>query len=239
MEVEIFVPCFIDQLNPQIGMNMVKILEKLNCKVHYNANQTCCGQPAFNSGFREEAKAVGKKFLKDFDTEKYIVALSGSCAGYVRNYYGSLFDNTPLHNKSKRVQSKIYEFTEFLTDILKVESLGAKFPAKVTYHDGCGSLRECGIKSQPRKLLDYVDGLELVEMKECETCCGFGGTFSAKFEPISTGMAYTKVHSALDAGAEYIVSADQSCLMQISSYIHQQDLNIKTIHIADVLAEGW
>src|SRR5690606_12155960 len=146
------------------------------------------------------------------------------------------FDNSPLHNKSKRVQTKIYEFTEFLTDVLKAENIGATFKAKATYHDGCGSLRECKIKDSPRKLLNNVSGLEMVEMKECETCCGFGGTFSAKFEPISVGMAYTKVQSALETGAEYIISADQSCLMQLSSYITQHNINLKTIHIADVLA---
>src|SRR5688572_21191071 len=146
MKVQLFVPCFIDQLYPQTAFNMIKVLEKAGCDVGYNTNQTCCGQPAFNAGFLDESRAVASKFLKDFSTTDYIVAPSASCVGFVRNYYSKLFDNTAVHNEVKGLSKQIFEFTEFLTEILKLENLGAELNAKATYHDSCAALRECGIK---------------------------------------------------------------------------------------------
>lgn len=239
MNVQLFIPCFVDQLYPETGMNMVKVLEKMGCTVSYNKKQTCCGQPAFNAGYWDEAKAVGEKFLNDFEGVDYIVAPSGSCTGYVRNYYEKMFENGPQHNRVNGVRKRMYEFTEFLTEVLNVEHIGATLKGKATYHDACGSLRECGIKQGPRKLLANVKGLELVEMKECETCCGFGGTFAVKYEPISIGMAQTKVSSALETGAEFMISTDVSCMMHIQGYIDKNNFPIKTMHIADVLASGW
>lgn len=238
-QVQLFIPCFVDQLYPETGMNMVKVLEKFGCKVTYNPKQTCCGQPGFNAGYQEEAKAVGQKFLHDFDGEGYIVSPSGSCTGYVRNYYDKMFENSSEHLLSNQVKGKMFEFTEFLTQVLKVENIGATLNGKATYHDACGSLRECGIKAGPRQLLRHVNGLELVEMKECETCCGFGGTFAVKFEPISVGMAQTKVKSALETGAKYMITTDVSCMMHIQGYIDKNNLPMQTMHIADVLASGW
>jgi len=239
MNVQLFIPCFVDQLYPETGMNMVKVLEKLGCKVAYNSKQTCCGQPAFNAGYRDDAKAVARKFLHDFSEPGYIVGPSGSCTGYVRNFYDKMFANSSEHNLCNQLRENMYEFTEFLTKILKVDDIGATLNGKATYHDACGSLRECGIKEGPRQLLKKVKGLELVEMKECETCCGFGGTFAVKFEPISIGMAQVKVKSALDTGAEYIITTDVSCMMHMQGYIDHNKLPIKTMHIADVLAGGW
>lgn len=239
MKVQLFIPCFIDQLFPQTAFNMVKVLEKACCEVHYNTNQTCCGQPAFNAGFRDDAREVAAKFLKDFDSVDYIVAPSASCVGFVRNYYPVLFENSTSHNQVKDIGKKIYEFTEFLTDVLKIGHFGATLPVKATYHDSCAALRECKIKEGPRKLLGYVNGLELVEMNDNETCCGFGGTFSVKFEGISIGMAEQKIQNALATGAEYIISTDLSCLMQMEGLIRQKGLPLKTMHIADVLATGW
>lgn len=234
--VQLFIPCFVDQLYPETGLNMVRVLERLGCEVHYNAKQTCCGQPAFNAGYWDDARAVAHKFLNDFDQDLYIVAPSGSCTGYVRNYFDKLFEGSPDQARSQTVRAYLYEFTEFLVDVLKVEDVGASFEGKVTYHDACGALRECGIKSQPRKLLEHVKGLELVEMAESETCCGFGGTFAVKFEPISIGMAQTKVQSALATGAQYMISTDVSCMMHVQGYIEKHKLPIKSLHIADVLA---
>ena len=239
MRVQLFIPCFIDQLYPQTAFNMVKVLEKASCEVAYNANQTCCGQPAFNAGFLDEARSVATKFLADFDTVDYIVAPSASCVGFVRNYYPKLFENTVSHNKVKGLGKRVYEFTEFLTDVLKIENYGAILNAKATYHNSCAALRECKIKEGPRKLLSHVKGLEIIEMADNETCCGFGGTFSVKFEPISIGMADQKVHNALATGAEYIISTDLSCLMQLDGYIKTKGFPLKTMHIADVLANGW
>ena len=239
MKVQLFIPCFIDQLYPQTAFNMVKVLEKACCEVEYNTNQTCCGQPAFNAGFQDEARAVATKFIKDFDTVDYIVAPSASCVGFVRNYYPQLFENGTLHNQVKNLGKRIYEFTEFLTDVLKIDNYGASLYAKATYHDSCAALRECKIKDGPRKLLSHVKGLELVEMADNETCCGFGGTFSVKFEAISIGMADQKITNALATGAQYIISTDLSCLMQLNGYITAKNIPLKTMHIADVLAHGW
>jgi len=238
-QVQLFIPCFVDQLYPETGMNMVKVLEKLGCNVTYNPKQTCCGQPAFNSGYWEDAKPVAQKFLKDFNGEGYIVGPSGSCTGYVRNYYDKMLQDSAEHLQVDAIKGKMFEFTEFLTEVLKVDDLGAAFNGKATYHDACGALRECGIKQGPRKLLQNVKGLELVEMKECETCCGFGGTFAVKFDPISIGMAQTKVQSAIETGAKYMISTDVSCMMHVQGYIDKHNLPMQTLHIADVLASGW
>jgi len=218
---------------------MVKVLEKLGCEVTYNTKQTCCGQPAFNAGYRDEAKSVAGKFLRDFSSNSYVVSPSGSCTGYVRNYYDKMFANSSDHNKCSQLCANMYEFTEFLTKVLKVDNVGAVLKGKATYHDACGALRECGIKDAPRQLLKNVKGLELVEMKESETCCGFGGTFAVKFEAISLGMAQVKVKSALETGAQYMITTDVSCMMHIQGYINENNLPIQTMHIADVLASGW
>jgi L-lactate dehydrogenase complex protein LldE len=240
--VDIFIPCFVDQLAPQTGMNMVKILQKLGCDVRFNPNQTCCGQPAYNAGFVKQACEVANKFLNDFSDEShYVVAPSASCIGMIRNSYTELFKNKPeFQQKLFSIQQRSFELSEFIVDILEVEKIeGAKFPYKVTYHDACSALRECGIADAPRKLLQNVAGLELIEMNACDTCCGFGGTFSVKYQGISTAMAEQKVQNAIDAQATFISSTDYSCLMHIDAFIKKQMYLLKTIHIADILAEGW
>lgn len=239
MTVELFIPCFIDQLYPETAQNTVKILEKAGCKVKYNAEQTCCGQPAFNAGFWDEAKAVGYKFLEDFSDNVVIVSPSASCTGMVKNYYNDLFTNTAVHNKCRAIQSHIIELSDFLVNVLKKDYFGAELEGKAVYHDSCAGLRECKIKAEPRALLEKVHGLELVEMADTETCCGFGGTFAVKFEGISSAMAQQKVNNALAVGANYIISTDASCLMHLQAYISKENLPIKTMHLADVLAHGW
>ncbi|MBK8520187.1 MAG: (Fe-S)-binding protein [Ferruginibacter sp.] len=239
MKVQLFIPCFVDQLYPQTAFNMVKVLEKACCEVSYNTNQTCCGQPAFNAGFWDEARDVCSKFIKDFEGADYIVAPSASCVGFVRNYYSKLFENSSQHNTVKDLGKRIYEFSEFLTDVLKIENYGAALNGKATYHDSCAALRECKIKTGPRTLLSYVKGLEMLEMNDVETCCGFGGTFAVKFDAISTAMADQKINNALATGAEYIISTDLSCLMQLEGIIKNKNLPLKTMHLADVLANGW
>lgn len=239
MNVQLFIPCFVDQLYPQTGFNMVRVLEKLGCNVHYNPNQTCCGQPSFNAGFQDACKSVASKFIHDFSGADYIVTPSASCTGFVRNYYGKLFDNSSVHNEVKALQKRIYEFSEFLVQVLQITDIGARFEGKATYHDSCAALRECKIKEEPRILLQQVKGLELVELADVETCCGFGGTFAVKFEPISIAMADQKVQHALATGAEYLISTDLSCLMHLQGYINEKGYSLKTLHIADVLASGW
>jgi L-lactate dehydrogenase complex protein LldE len=218
---------------------MIKLLEKAGCTVQYNAEQTCCGQPAFNAGFRDESKEVCTKFIKDFNGSDFIVAPSASCVGFVRNYYMKMFDNSSLHKEVKNLGKRVYELTDFLVNVLNYDDFGSTFEAPVTYHDSCAALRECKIKKEPRKLLEKVKGLELIEMNDVETCCGFGGTFAVKFEPISIGMADQKALNALATEGKYIVSTDHSCLMHLDGYIRKKGMNIKTIHIADVLANGW
>lgn len=218
---------------------MVKVLKKAGCDVIYNPAQTCCGQPAYNAGYTDEAKIVAAKFVNDMSEDAFIVGPSGSCTGFVRNYYNNMLENSSDHIACKKVQRNIFEFTEFLTQVLKIDNLGAQLNGKATYHDACGALRECKIKAGPRQLLANVKGLELVEMKESETCCGFGGTFAVKYEPISIGMAQNKVKSALETGAQYIITTDVSCMMHMQGYIDHRNLPITTLHIADVLASGW
>lgn len=218
---------------------MIKVLEKAGCTVSYNTNQTCCGQPAFNAGYWDEAKAVCSKFIKDFSGSDIIVAPSASCAGFVRNYYGKLFENSSVHNEVKDLGKRIFEFSEFMVNVLHVEDVGASLNGKATYHDSCAGLRECRIKEEPRKLLNKVKGLSITEMNDVETCCGFGGTFAVKFEPISIGMGEQKVENALATGAEYLISTDLSCLMHLQGYIDHKGYSIKTMHIADVLASGY
>lgn len=236
MTVQLFIPCFVDQLYPQTAFNMVKVLEKAGVEVTYNAEQTCCGQPAFNAGYRDEAREVCSKFLKDFDGVDYVVAPSASCVGFVRNYYGALFNNSSVHNEVRDLGKRIFEFSAFLVNVLGVTDVGASLYGKATYHDSCAGLRECRIKEEPRKLLAKVRGLDMVEMNDVETCCGFGGSFAVKFETISTAMADQKVTNALQTGADYIISTDLSCLMHLDGYIRYKGHPIRTMHIADVLA---
>ncbi|RYD52035.1 MAG: (Fe-S)-binding protein [Sphingobacteriales bacterium] len=237
MRIQLFVPCFVDQLFPQTAFNMVKVLERAGCDVTYNPAQTCCGQPAFNAGYWEEAGTVARKFCTDFADAAPIVAPSGSCTGFVRNYFSKILPEE-LTTGPEAVPQRAFEFTEFLTGTLGIRKIEGFFEGRAVYHDACGALRECGIKQGPRELLSGIRGLELVEMKEAETCCGFGGTFAVKYESISVGMAQTKVQSAIEAGADYIISTDLSCLMHIQGYIEKQGLPLQTLHIADVLAAG-
>jgi L-lactate dehydrogenase complex protein LldE len=238
MKVDLFIPCFIDQLRPETAFNMIKVLEKAGCQVSYNVEQTCCGQAAFNTGYWNEAREVAEKFLREFDPNRNLVCPAGSCVGMMRNSYDLLFQNSSYHNKFKQLQKKAFELSEFLVDVLKVTEFDSMFFGKATYHDSCSALRECKIKTQPRTLLSNVKGLELVEMNECETCCGFGGSFAVKNEAISVSMAEQKIENIIATGAEYIISTDYSCLLQLDSVIKKKNLSLKTLHLADVLAKG-
>ena len=239
MRAQLFIPCFVDQLFPDTAFNTIKVLEKAGCTVSYNEAQTCCGQPAFNAGFWNESKAICDKFLKDFNTEDYIVAPSASCVGFVRNYYKKLFEEDPASLDAARISKKIFELSDFLVNVLQQTRFDAVLEGTATYHDSCAGLRECGIKNEPRKLLAEVKGLSLTELQDVETCCGFGGTFAVKFEAISIAMAEQKVEHALATNANYLISTDLSCLMHLQGYINHKGYNIRTLHLADVLANGW
>ncbi len=240
MKIQLFVPCFIDQFYPQTAFNCIKILEKAGCEVLYNPEQTCCGQPSFNSGYWKETKSLAKKFIKDFEGDELIVAPSASCTGFVKNYYEKLFDDDrQLKEASEGLKKRVFELSDFLVNHLKITDFGGEFNHIITFHDSCAGLREYGIKDEPRALLQNIKGLKLQEMENTTTCCGFGGTFSAKFHSISTSMTAQKVEHAMETGAEYIISTEGSCLMNIESYVRKQKLSIKTAHLADVVASGW
>jgi len=239
MDIQLFIPCYIDQLYPETGFNTIKVLEKAGCKVHYNPKQTCCGQPAFNSGYWKETAELAEKILNDFRPDLPIVSPSGSCSSFIIHHYQKVLADRPdLLDQHLKMKDKIYELSDFLVNILKVKDLGAKFPHTVTFHDSCSALREYGIKDEPRILLSHVEGLELIEMEESETCCGFGGTFAVKNKAISSAMAEKKVLNAMATNAEYIVSTEASCLLNINGYCKKNNLPIKGIHLADILASG-
>lgn len=236
IKVDAFIPCFVDQFYPETARNFIELIKRAGCEVNYNPDQTCCGQPAFNSGYWKEARTVAGTFLDVFNNADYIVSPSASCTGFVRNYYERLFEgDTARLEQFQSIRNSIYELTDFLVNRLEVVQLGAVFNQRVTYHDSCAGLREYGIKKEPRLLLEHVEGLELVEMEHTDTCCGFGGTFAAKFHHISTAMTEQKVEHAMNTGADYIVSTDSSCLMNIEAYIKKKKLPLRTIHLADLL----
>ena len=234
MTVTLFIPCFMDALYPRTGISMVEILERLGHRVVCPEEIACCGQPPFNSGYWDEALTIAAPVLEKLANAEAVVIGSGSCGAMVKKFYPELFAKTPQAKLANEVAARTWEFSDFLVSQLGVTDLGAKFPHKVTYHDGCHGLRELGIKASPRVLLGKVAGLQLVEMKD-EICCGFGGTFSAKFPMISTAMGEVKCANAAETGAEYIISADSSCLMHIQGLLTRQGKPIKTISLAEVL----
>lgn len=218
---------------------MVKVLKKLGFTINYNANQTCCGQPAFNAGLWKEAADVAKKFISDFSDAELIVVPSASCVGFVRNNFSKIFTDENDLEKTNILSNKIFEFTEFLEIHTDTTQLAPIFEAKATYHNSCSALRECQIKEQPLNLLKLVKGLEMIPLNDGETCCGFGGTFSVKYEPIATAMLANKLAAVDKCGADYIISTDVSCLMHLETYIKKQGFTFKTMHIAEVLAAGY
>ena len=220
---------------PQVGISVVQILERLGHIVDYPEELTCCGQPAFNSGYWNEARAVASPVLNRLKDAEAVVIASGSCGAMIKKFYPDLFAKTAQYGFATALAAKCYEFSDFLVAKLGVTELGARFPHRVTFHDGCHGLRELGNKRQPRELLAKVQGLELVEMSEAETCCGFGGTFAAKCPMISTAMGEVKCASALETGAEYIVSNDASCNMHIQGLADRQRQPLRAIHLAEVL----
>jgi L-lactate dehydrogenase complex protein LldE len=238
MHISLFIPCFVDMCYPKAAISIVQILEKLGHTIDFPEELACCGQPAFNSGYWDESRTVAVKVLDRLKDSDVVVIASGSCGAMIKNFYPEIFKGTPQEEDANILSGKIYEFTDFLVSKLGVTDLGAKFPARVTYHGGCHGLRELGLREQPRKLLEHVAGLELVEMNDVETCCGFGGTFSAKFPMISTAMGESKCSNAIETGADYIVSNDSSCLMHIQGLLDRQKKPMKTIHIAEVLASS-
>ena len=235
--VSLFVTCIVDQVFPQVGIAITQVLERLGYRVDFPKAQTCCGQPAFNSGYTEEARNIARHFLDVFQDSETIIVPSGSCASMISHHFADIFENDPqLRDEAQALEPRVFEFSRFLLEVAGVEDVGARFDGVVTYHDSCHALRELRIKAGPRKLLSKVRGLTLAEMTTAEECCGFGGTFSIKFPEVSGAMARTKIDSIQQTGASTIVSIDSSCLMQLQGVIDRAGLPIRTLHLAEVLA---
>lgn len=237
-KVALFIPCFVDQLHPQVGVDAVRVLRRLGYEVDFPAQQTCCGQPAFNTGYWDEARPLAERFVRVFGDAECVVCPSGSCTTMVRNFYPELLAGHPLRDQAEGLGKRVFEFSEFLVRVAKKPDVGAAFPHKVTFHDACHALRELHLKDEPRQLLRHVRGLELVEMPHSEECCGFGGGFSVKFDMISASMGESKVINIEASGAEVVTSVDQSCLMHIEGMLRRNQARARTLHLASILAQG-
>jgi L-lactate dehydrogenase complex protein LldE len=237
MRVALFVTCLVDFYRPSIGFAAIRLLEKHGCVVEVPPLQVCCGQPAYNSGDRSDAKKIAAQVIEAFDGYEHVVVPSGSCGGMISQHYPALFADEPaMAQRAQHLAKRTHELVSFLTDILHVERVDAEWPGTATYHDGCSGLRELGIKEQPRRLLASVRGLELVEMRDTETCCGFGGTFCVKYPAISDHMVGDKVQAAAATGAELLLAGDLGCLLNIAGKMKRQGLPIEVRHVAEVLA---
>jgi len=234
--VTLFIQCIVDSVFPKVGQSMVRVLDRLGVSMVYPEDQTCCGQPAFNSGYRGEARAAAKRFIEIFEDAEAIVCPSGSCVDMVRNHYVDLFENDSRWlARAEHVAAKTFEFSEFLVDVLKVEDVGASFAERVTYHDSCHLMRGIGVSRQPRVLISNVKDIAFVEMHDADRCCGFGGTFSFKYPDISTAMLEEKVRNIEASGAGVVVGCDTGCLMNIQGMLNRKNININTMHIAELL----
>ena len=235
-KVSLFVPCFVDQLQPEVALDTVTVLRRIGCEVDFPENQTCCGQPAFNSGFWDDARPCAERFLRVFKNAETIVCPSGSCTTMVRVFYRELLSSSTSRADAESVAARIFELSEFLVKVAGVTDVGARFPHTVTYHASCHGLRELNLRDEPLKLLRSVSGLKLLEMTRFDECCGFGGTFATKFESISSAMGVSKADSIAVTGAEYVTAIDPSCLMHVQGILGKRGDKAKAIHLASILA---
>ena len=234
--MSLFVPCFVDQLLPQVAVDTVKVLRRLGYGVDYPEGQTCCGQPAFNTGYWDEARPCAEHFVRVFKGADVIVCPSGSCTTMVRNFYADLLSKSALRDEAIAVASRTFEVSEFLVKVEGVTEVGAAFPHTVTYHASCHGLRELKLREEPLQLLRQVKGLTLVEMTRAEECCGFGGTFAAKFPDISAAMGTSKAECVAATGAEFVTAIDPSCLLHMEGILGKRKSSARTIHLASILA---
>lgn len=239
MKVSLFITCLSDAIYPRVGEAMVQILANYGVKLDFPKVQTCCGQPAFNSGFWDEARGTARTLLEAFDDSDFVVSPSGSCTGMIHHYYPKLFERDPVMlDKANRLVEKTYEFSQFLVNVLGVKDLGAEFPHKVTYHPSCHGSRLLGIKDEPMTLLSNIKGMELVPLPHAEDCCGFGGTFAIKMSEISGAMVDEKTTHVLETEAEVLVGSDMGCLMNIGGNLLHKGKPVKVMHLAELLYEG-
>lgn len=238
MRVGLLVTCLVDMMRPRIGFSALRLLESAGCEVVVPADQTCCGQPGWNSGDRASARALAEKLIGEFESCDYVVMPSGSCAGMVKTHYPDLFPGEgDWLERAERLAARTWELTDFLINVAKLDSPPGRFTGTVTYHDSCSGLRELGVKQQPRRLLAKLPGVTLKEMNGCETCCGFGGTFSVKFGDVSAAMADAKCEHILATGADAVVLGDLGCMLNIEGRLRRRgDNTTRVLHIAEVLA---
>mgnify|MGYP003563289555 CR=1 FL=1 len=237
MHVTLFVQCLVDSLYPEVGEAMVALFNRLGISVRCPANQTCCGQPAFNAGHRKAAGAAARRFIQIFEDADVIVCPSGSCVAMVRHHYPELFkDDQKWLDRAAGVGRKTFELSQYLVDVLGIEDVGASYPGKVTYHDSCHLLRGLGVADQPRRLIRNIRHAELVEMKAADRCCGFGGTFAVKYPDISVAMVDEKISNIIASGADTVTGCDISCLMNIQGRLSRIGSPVKTMHLAQLLA---
>jgi L-lactate dehydrogenase complex protein LldE len=240
VRVALFVPCYVDQINPEVGVSAVRVLRRLGVDVIYPERQTCCGQPAFNSGFFDETRSVGRHFIDVFEKERfdYVVCPSGSCTTMVSHYYPFIFEDLPdERERSEALGGRVREFSDFLVNVMgaNASDLGAHHEAKAVFHTGCHQRRELGLLREPRELLENVEGLNLVSWEKEELCCGFGGTFSVKMPAVSTAMADEKIKALENSGADTLISGDSSCLMHLKGRLQRTGHDTRVLHLAQVL----
>jgi L-lactate dehydrogenase complex protein LldE len=234
--VVLFVTCLVDQFMPEVAQSAVSVLERLGVEVRFPENQTCCGQPAFNSGYRADAKPVARRFIREFEGDDLIVTPSGSCAAMVRNFYPELFRNEQgTLERARRVGERVWEFSEFIVDVVGRADLGGVLEGAATYHKCCHLLREIGVDRQPLDLLSAVKGLELRPLARAEVCCGFGGTFAVKMPAISTAMVNEKLDNVESTGAQILVAGDTGCIMHMAGGLRRRGSGIRVMHLAQVL----
>lgn len=235
--IGLFVTCLVDLTRPSVGFAAVKLLEDAGCAVSVPKAQTCCGQPAYNSGDNSDARAIAENVLRAFEEFDYVVAPSGSCAGMIKHHYPRLFAGSPATvERAKALAAKTFELISFLTDVLKFDGIEADYDGIATYHDSCSGLREMEIKDQPRTLLNKINGLTLRESQECETCCGFGGLFCVKYPDISGRMVDAKVDDILATGADTLLAGDLGCLLNLAGRLQRRGSDMRIRHVAEVLA---
>jgi L-lactate dehydrogenase complex protein LldE len=238
MRVGLLVTCLVDLMRPRIGFAALTLLEAAGCEVHVPHSQTCCGQPGFNSGDRASSRALAEKLIEEFEPFEYVVAPSGSCAGMVKTHYSDLFPGEGAWlTRVEALAAKTWELSDFLVNVARIETLPGDFRGTVTYHDSCSGLRELGVKTQPRALLAKLSGVTLREMADCETCCGFGGTFAIKFGDVSAAMADAKCEHIAASGADAVVLGDLGCMLNIEGRLRRRgDAHTRVLHIAEVLS---
>ena len=237
VRVGLFVTCLVDLFRPTVGFAAVKLLEQAGCTVEVPRAQTCCGQPAYNSGDRADARAIASQVITAFESYDYVVAPSGSCAGMIRAHYPTLFDDDPaLQKRAQALAARTYELVSFLVDVRGVSRVAARFEGIITYHDSCSGLRELGVKQQPRKLLATIEGLRLAELPGAEICCGFGGTFCVKYPAISDKIVGEKTADIAATGAGTLLAGDLGCLLNMAGKLEREGRTIAVRHVAEVLA---